>query len=69
MRAVLLVLVRGYQYLLRPVLGSNCRFYPSCSDYTVEALRRYGAFQGLRLAARRVIRCHPWHDGGYDPVP
>jgi putative membrane protein insertion efficiency factor len=69
MRVVLLVLVRGYQYLLRPVLGNNCRFYPSCSEYTVEALRRYGAVEGVKLAVVRVSRCHPWHDGGYDPVP
>lgn len=61
--------VRGYQYTLRPVLGCNCRFWPSCSDYAVEALRTHGAARGGWLAARRILRCHPWHPGGVDPVP
>lgn len=61
--------VRGYQLLLSPVLGSNCRFEPSCSHYTIEALQTHGAFKGTWLAVRRVGRCHPWHPGGYDPVP
>lgn len=61
--------IRGYQILLRPMLGSHCRFYPSCSDYAREAIERHGAARGSWLAARRVCRCHPYHPGGYDPVP
>jgi len=69
MKYVLLAAVRGYQYALRPMLGANCRYYPSCSDYAREALERYGALKGTWLAARRIARCHPYHAGGYDPVP
>ena len=69
MKAVLIAAVRGYQYALRPMLGANCRFYPSCSDYAKEALERHGALRGTWLSARRVCRCHPYHPGGYDPVP
>ena len=69
MKAVLIAALRGYQYALRPMLGANCRFYPSCSDYAREAIERHGAARGSWLAARRVCRCHPYHPGGYDPVP
>ncbi len=69
MRAALLLALRGYQYAIRPLLGANCRFYPSCSDYAREAIARYGAAKGSWLALRRVVRCHPYHPGGYDPVP
>ena len=62
-------LVQAYQMLLRPVLGPNCRFTPSCSDYALEALARHGALRGSSLAARRVARCNPWCAGGHDPVP
>ena len=61
--------VRAYQWTLRPLLGGNCRFYPSCSDYALEALRQHGALRGTGLAAWRILRCNPWHEGGYDPVP
>ena len=69
MKAVLIAAVRGYQYALRPMLGANCRFFPSCSDYAREAIERHGAARGGWLAARRVCRCHPYHPGGFDPVP
>ena len=61
--------ILAYQWTLRPVLGCNCRFHPSCSDYALEAVRQHGAGRGAWLAARRVLRCNPWHPGGYDPVP
>jgi putative membrane protein insertion efficiency factor len=67
--SALVALVRGYKYAVSPFLGMNCRFAPSCSEYAVEALQRHGALRGLWLTARRVSRCHPWHPGGYDPVP
>ncbi|OLC65411.1 MAG: membrane protein insertion efficiency factor YidD [Betaproteobacteria bacterium 13_1_40CM_4_64_4] len=69
MRATLLLALRGYQYAIRPLLGANCRFYPSCSDYAREAIDRYGAAKGCWFALRRVLRCHPYHPGGYDPLP
>ena len=73
MRALLvypcLFLIRAYQVAVSPMLGSRCRFHPSCSEYAMEALRRHGLFRGLWLAVRRIGRCHPWHPGGYDPVP
>jgi hypothetical protein len=62
-------IVRAYQLLLSPVLGNNCRFDPSCSQYALEAIAQHGPARGSALAAKRVLRCHPWHRGGYDPVP
>jgi putative membrane protein insertion efficiency factor len=61
--------VRAYQWTVRPLIGANCRFWPSCSDYAVEALRTHGALRGSALAGWRILRCNPWCDGGYDPVP
>lgn len=69
MKRVMLALVRGYRYAISPMLGRNCRFVPSCSEYALEALERHGALRGSWLAARRVCRCHPFSGGGYDPVP
>ncbi len=65
----MLALIRGYQYAIGPQLGTNCRFAPSCSDYAREAIVKYGALKGAWLAMRRILRCHPYHSGGYDPVP
>jgi putative membrane protein insertion efficiency factor len=67
--SALVALLRGYKFAISPLLGLNCRFSPSCSEYAVEALERHGVLRGLLLAAKRVSRCHPWHPGGYDPVP
>lgn len=69
LRALLIGLFRLWQIVFRPILGSNCRFHPSCSDYAVEAVQEYGAVRGGWLALRRILRCNPWHPGGYDPVP
>ncbi len=69
MKPLFLLLLRGYQYAVRPLLGANCRFYPSCSDYAKDAIERHGALRGLWLAVRRVAKCHPYHPGGFDPVP
>lgn len=69
MRIVLKAFIRFYRYGISPLLGPNCRFYPSCSGYAEEAIERHGAWRGVMLAARRLMRCHPWHAGGYDPVP
>lgn len=65
----LIALVRIYQYAISPMLGRSCRFEPTCSTYAIAALQRHGAAKGLWLAVKRVGRCHPWHPGGYDPVP
>lgn len=69
MKRVLLFLVRAYQLAISPLLPPSCRYTPSCSEYSVQALRRYGACKGSWLSAKRVCRCHPWHPGGYDPLP
>jgi putative membrane protein insertion efficiency factor len=63
------VAVRTYQLTLRGIIGSHCRFYPHCSAYAIEALDTHGAARGSLMAAQRILRCHPWHPGGYDPVP
>ncbi len=63
----LIALIRVYQKVLRPLLGPLCRFHPSCSDYMVGALRKYGLFRGLAKGVWRIARCHPWNPGGYDP--
>jgi len=69
MKRILIALVRAYQLVLSPLMGSQCRFQPTCSHYAIEALQKHGAWRGSWLALRRIGRCHPWHPGGYDPVP
>ncbi len=69
MTRVLLFLIDAYRYALSPMLGPSCRFHPSCSAYAAEALHKYGAGRGSLLALKRLCRCHPWHPGGFDPVP
>lgn len=66
---LLILLVRLYQIAISPFLGNNCRFYPSCSSYMIEAIQVHGIFKGLFLGTRRILRCHPYSDGGMDPVP
>ncbi len=68
-RRALVVLVRAYQLLISPLFPPSCRFSPSCSEYARQALSKHGIIKGLWLSARRVLRCHPWHPGGPDPVP
>ena len=68
-RRMLVGLIRGYQKFISPGLPPACRFYPSCSQYAIEAIARHGALRGSWLAARRLARCHPFHPGGVDPVP
>lgn len=67
--SLLLLLLRGYQLAISPFLGQSCRFYPTCSNYAMEAIREHGALKGVMLAAVRLGKCHPWHPGGHDPVP
>jgi uncharacterized protein len=69
MQKILILFIRGYQLFISPWLGSHCRFFPSCSEYTLIAIQTHGAFYGLILGTKRILRCHPWHPGGYDPVP
>jgi putative membrane protein insertion efficiency factor len=66
---VLIFFVRIYQYTLSPMLGQRCKYYPSCSNYAIDALREYGAIRGTGMAAWRLLRCNPFSNGGYDPVP
>jgi putative membrane protein insertion efficiency factor len=69
MKTVLLFLIRCYQKGISPFLGSHCRFYPSCSAYTYEAIDRHGPLKGIFLGIKRLLKCHPFHPGGVDPVP
>jgi len=69
MKKVFLLLIRFYQRGISPFLGAHCRYIPTCSQYAAEAINRFGARRGAWLALKRISRCHPWHEGGYDPVP
>jgi len=61
--------IKIYQYIFSPFLGCRCRFYPSCSQYAIEAVQQLGIFKGIYLSVRRLLKCHPFHTGGYDPIP
>lgn len=65
----LVAVIRFYQIALSPYFGQQCRFSPTCSQYTIEAINKHGAFAGLTYGVRRIGKCHPWHPGGHDPVP
>ena len=69
MRSLMLFLINIYRWFLSPLLGSNCRYYPSCSQYAHDAIRTHGVTRGSWLAAKRIGRCHPWAEGGHDPIP
>lgn len=68
-RVLAMAMIRGYQRFLSPAFAGHCRFHPSCSQYTLEAVERYGVLRGSWLGLRRLLRCHPWNPGGFDPVP
>ena len=68
-KKLMLICIKFYQFFISPLTGRNCRYYPSCSAYAFEAVERYGCFKGGALAVKRILRCHPFHPGGYDPVP
>ena len=65
----LIILIRGYQLLISPLLGSNCRFMPTCSEYAIESFKSYGLIKGFFLTIKRIGKCHPWGSHGYDPIP
>ena len=65
---LIIKLIRIYKFLISPLLGDSCRYFPTCSDYSIESLRTYGLFKGLFLSLKRILSCHPWGDGGFDPV-
>ena len=65
---LLIKLIKIYKFLISPLLGDSCRYFPTCSDYSIESLRTYGLFKGLFLSLKRILSCHPWRDGGFDPV-
>jgi putative membrane protein insertion efficiency factor len=69
MKKLLLLIIRFYQLVLSPLMGNNCRYYPTCSCYTHQAIEKYGAIKGSWLGVKRISRCHPWAEGGFDPVP
>lgn len=68
-RRLVVLLIKGYQQVISPLFPPTCRFYPSCSSYAATALTRYGVIKGGFLSLKRIVKCHPWNDGGYDPVP
>ena len=69
MKKIIIFIIKAYQITLSPLLGSNCRFHPTCSQYMIEAINQHGVLKGLRLGLRRISKCHPLGSKGYDPVP
>jgi hypothetical protein len=69
MKYLLIVPIYLYRLFISPMLGNCCRFYPTCSEYSIEALKKHGLFKGLYLSIKRIAKCHPWHEGGIDPIP
>ncbi|MGG0667383.1 membrane protein insertion efficiency factor YidD [Sporosarcina koreensis] len=69
MKTILIGIIKTYQKIISPLTPPSCRFYPTCSHYGVEALQKHGAFKGSWLTVRRILKCHPFHEGGFDPVP
>ena len=69
MKKILILLIRFYQKFISPMFPAKCRFYPTCSQYTLEAVKEHGAIKGTYLGLKRLLQCHPFHEGGYDPVP
>lgn len=69
MKKIFMLLIRIYKKFISPVLPPSCRYYPTCSQYALEAIDRFGALKGGWLAVKRILRCHPYHSGGFDPVP
>ena len=65
---ILIQFIKGYRFILSPLLGQSCRYLPTCSEYSIEALKTYGFFKGLFLSIKRILSCHPWGQGGFDPV-
>jgi putative membrane protein insertion efficiency factor len=69
MKKLLSLFIKFYQYFISPLTGQNCRYFPTCSAYAIEAIEKHGSLKGTALAVKRVLRCHPFHAGGFDPVP
>lgn len=69
MKNILIFFIKTYQKIISPILGPRCRFYPTCSNYAITALKKYGVIKGGALTLRRILKCHPFNKGGYDPVP
>lgn len=67
-KTILILLVKGYQKLISPLFPATCRFYPTCSSYFIQAVEKYGAMKGTYLGIKRILKCHPFHPGGYDPL-
>jgi len=68
LRRSIILMVRGYQIFISPIMPGKCRFYPTCSTYFIQAVEKYGPFKGSLLGIKRILKCHPFHEGGYDPL-
>ncbi len=68
-KQILIIFIKAYQYCISPLTGPSCRFYPTCSVYAILAIEKYGCIKGSFLATKRILKCHPFHPGGFDPIP